>query len=211
MYDLMVVGGGPAALAAAFYAQSKRLNAAIIYDELGGKTTWQHNRINDEEVNDLPGNEILAAELHRPVGQEGATQRIQPDPCSGSQEEDAAEERHGSEAVTVQTESVGFLGWASFSPAHNDPGCKENRDGERSHRDDRIHFSDVAATRVVRRVVPNERTEVACRSDFDVYRDWNSQTCHMVPRRHVAGGIDQCSTSDLQLAAIDDRRVGNRH
>ncbi|MBA3470834.1 MAG: NAD(P)/FAD-dependent oxidoreductase [Herpetosiphonaceae bacterium] len=59
MYDLMIVGGGPAALAAAFYAQSKRLNAVIIYDELGGKTAWQHNRSNHEEVNQLPGNEVV--------------------------------------------------------------------------------------------------------------------------------------------------------
>jgi thioredoxin reductase (NADPH) len=65
MYDLLIVGGGPAALAAAFYAQSKRLNAAIIYDELGGKTAWQHNRVNYEEVNQLPGNEVVEQLIKR--------------------------------------------------------------------------------------------------------------------------------------------------
>lgn len=40
MYDLIVLGGGPAGLAAAMFAASKRLNYKIVCGEVGGKIGW---------------------------------------------------------------------------------------------------------------------------------------------------------------------------
>lgn len=40
MYDLIVLGGGPAGLTAAVYAVRKRLDMLIISPDLGGKTGW---------------------------------------------------------------------------------------------------------------------------------------------------------------------------
>jgi NADH-dependent peroxiredoxin subunit F len=41
MYDLIVVGGGPAGLTAAVYALRKRLNVLLISKDLGGKTNYR--------------------------------------------------------------------------------------------------------------------------------------------------------------------------
>lgn len=40
MYDLIVVGGGPAGLTATIYAIRKRLNVLMVARDLGGKTQW---------------------------------------------------------------------------------------------------------------------------------------------------------------------------
>jgi alkyl hydroperoxide reductase subunit F len=40
MYDLVILGGGAAALSAATYTASKELNFAMLYDEFGGKVGW---------------------------------------------------------------------------------------------------------------------------------------------------------------------------
>jgi NADH-dependent peroxiredoxin subunit F len=40
MYDLIVVGGGPAGLTAAIYALRKRLNVLLVSKDLGGKTQY---------------------------------------------------------------------------------------------------------------------------------------------------------------------------
>jgi alkyl hydroperoxide reductase subunit F len=40
MYDLVVVGGGPAGLTAAIYAIRKRLNVFVVSQDLGGKTNY---------------------------------------------------------------------------------------------------------------------------------------------------------------------------
>ncbi len=58
MYDFMILGGGPAGLAAAVYAIRKRLNVILVGDNLGGKTGWhldvpwleQHHVITGEEI-----------------------------------------------------------------------------------------------------------------------------------------------------------------
>ncbi len=45
MHDLIIIGGGPAALSAAVYALGKHLNVLVIYENLGGKAgTQQHLR-----------------------------------------------------------------------------------------------------------------------------------------------------------------------
>src|SRR5512146_2431979 len=58
MYDLVIIGGGPAGLTAAVYALRKRLNMLLISKDLGGKTNYRmqlpdvdhHLVINGEEI-----------------------------------------------------------------------------------------------------------------------------------------------------------------
>lgn len=40
MYDLIIIGGGPAGLTAAVYALNKRLETLVISEDLGGKTSY---------------------------------------------------------------------------------------------------------------------------------------------------------------------------
>ena len=48
MYDLIVVGGGPAGLTATIYAIRKRLEVLLISEDLGGKTNY-HLELPDQE------------------------------------------------------------------------------------------------------------------------------------------------------------------
>ena len=41
MYDLIILGGGPAGLTATIYALRKRLNTLLITRDLGGKTKYR--------------------------------------------------------------------------------------------------------------------------------------------------------------------------
>ena len=41
MYDLIIIGGGPAGLTAAVYAIRKRLNVLLVSNDLGGKTNYR--------------------------------------------------------------------------------------------------------------------------------------------------------------------------
>ena len=66
MYDLIIIGGGPAGLTAAIYALRKRLNMLLISKDLGGMTNYRlqlpdvdhHLVINGEEVINRFVNEI---------------------------------------------------------------------------------------------------------------------------------------------------------
>src|SRR5438270_9034 len=49
MYDLIVIGGGPAGLTSTIYAVRKRLNVLLVAKDLGGKTNY-HPPINFEEA-----------------------------------------------------------------------------------------------------------------------------------------------------------------
>ena len=49
MYDLIVVGGGPAGLTAAIYAIRKRLDVLLVSEDLGGKTNY-HLELPDQET-----------------------------------------------------------------------------------------------------------------------------------------------------------------
>jgi alkyl hydroperoxide reductase subunit F len=40
MYELMVIGGGPAGLAASVYAARKRLNTLLVSSDIGGQVNW---------------------------------------------------------------------------------------------------------------------------------------------------------------------------
>lgn len=53
MYDLIIVGGGPAGLTAAIYAIRKRLNVLLVSKDLGGKTNYHL------ELPDLEGHWVI--------------------------------------------------------------------------------------------------------------------------------------------------------
>jgi len=40
MYELMIVGGGPAGLAASVYAARKKLEALLVSADIGGQVNW---------------------------------------------------------------------------------------------------------------------------------------------------------------------------
>ena len=73
MYDLIILGGGPAGLTAAIYALRRRLNVLLISRDLGGKTNYRlqlpnishHLVINGEETVSRFANEIEYLEFAR--------------------------------------------------------------------------------------------------------------------------------------------------
>lgn len=73
MYDLIILGGGPAGLTATVYALRKRLNVLLITRDLGGKTNYRlqlpfvekHLVITGEEVVSRFANEIDYLEFSR--------------------------------------------------------------------------------------------------------------------------------------------------
>lgn len=75
MYDLIIIGGGPAGLTAAVYAIRKRLNVLLISMDLGGKTNFRlqlpevekHLVINGEETVNRFVNEIRYLDFTRVI------------------------------------------------------------------------------------------------------------------------------------------------
>ncbi|MGB9669184.1 MAG: NAD(P)/FAD-dependent oxidoreductase [Anaerolineales bacterium] len=59
MYDLIIVGGGPAGLTAMIYAIRKRLNALLVSKDLGGKTMWRLELPWVEEYQVIKGLEVV--------------------------------------------------------------------------------------------------------------------------------------------------------
>ncbi len=61
MYDLIILGGGPAGLTAAVYAIRKRLDVLLVSPDLGGKTGW-HMRLPDnlERFQVITGDEVVS-------------------------------------------------------------------------------------------------------------------------------------------------------
>ncbi len=59
MYDLIVVGGGPAGLTATMYAIRKRLNVLLVSKDLGGKTNFRLELPGVEEYQVIRGLEIV--------------------------------------------------------------------------------------------------------------------------------------------------------
>jgi thioredoxin reductase len=59
MYDLIIVGGGPAGLTAAIYAIRKRLNLLLVSKDLGGKTNYHLALPWIEEYQTIRGLEVV--------------------------------------------------------------------------------------------------------------------------------------------------------
>ncbi|HLF28735.1 MAG TPA: NAD(P)/FAD-dependent oxidoreductase [Anaerolineae bacterium] len=59
MYDLIIIGGGPAGLTAAIYAIRKRLETLLISKDLGGKTNFTLELPDVELHNVISGQEII--------------------------------------------------------------------------------------------------------------------------------------------------------
>ncbi len=84
MYDLIILGGGPAGLTATVYALRKRLNVLLITRDLGGKTNYRlqlpfvekHLVITGEEVVSRFANEIEYLEFARVYDKAEKVERI---------------------------------------------------------------------------------------------------------------------------------------
>ncbi len=84
MYDLIIIGGGPAGLTAAVYAVRKRLNVLLISKDLGGKTNYHlqlpdvehHLVIRGEEVVSRFVNEIEYLEFARELDKVEAVEAV---------------------------------------------------------------------------------------------------------------------------------------
>jgi alkyl hydroperoxide reductase subunit F len=59
MYDLIIIGGGPAGLTAAIYAIRKRLNVLLLSKDLGGKTNYRLSLPWIEDYQVIKGLEIV--------------------------------------------------------------------------------------------------------------------------------------------------------
>ena len=59
MYDLIIIGGGPAGLTAAIYAIRKRLNILLISEDLGGKTNYHLDLPGVESYQIIRGVEVV--------------------------------------------------------------------------------------------------------------------------------------------------------
>src|SRR6476659_10841636 len=59
MYDLVVMGGGPAGLTATIYAVRKRLNVLLLTKDLGGKTNYQLNNTFAHDYHGVRGAEVV--------------------------------------------------------------------------------------------------------------------------------------------------------
>jgi alkyl hydroperoxide reductase subunit F len=59
MYDLIIIGGGPAGLTAAIYAIRKRLNVLLVSKDLGGKTNYRLSLPWMEDYQVIKGLEVV--------------------------------------------------------------------------------------------------------------------------------------------------------
>lgn len=59
MYDLIIIGGGPAGLTAAIYAIRKRLNVLLVSPDLGGKTNFHLELPDEDQFQVIRGAEVV--------------------------------------------------------------------------------------------------------------------------------------------------------
>ncbi len=59
MYDMIVIGGGPAALSAMYYAHSKRLKVVMLCESVGGKVDWVQRHAAVDDQLPVPGTELV--------------------------------------------------------------------------------------------------------------------------------------------------------
>jgi thioredoxin reductase len=121
MYDLIILGGGPAGLTATVYALRKRLNALLITRDLGGKTNYRlqlpfvekHLVITGEEVVNRFANEVDYLEFARVFDKAEKVEKVK----KGFQVTTKGGEQYQAKALIVATGALGRL--------MNVPGEKE--------------------------------------------------------------------------------------
>ncbi len=77
MYDLMIIGGGPAGLTASVYAARKRLNALLVSGDIGGQVNWTLGIENYMGYQFIEGPELID-KFHSQVSQFPIDQKIGP-------------------------------------------------------------------------------------------------------------------------------------
>ncbi|MFP4549858.1 MAG: NAD(P)/FAD-dependent oxidoreductase [Spirochaetales bacterium] len=65
MYDLIIVGGGPAGLAAAIFATRKRLNYLLVSEDLGGKSNYRVYLPEADETQLIHAGELVTEDRSR--------------------------------------------------------------------------------------------------------------------------------------------------
>ncbi len=75
MYDLMIIGGGPAGLTASVYAARKRLNTLLVSGDIGGQVNWTSGIENYMGYQFVEGSELID-KFHSQVSQFPIDQKI---------------------------------------------------------------------------------------------------------------------------------------
>jgi alkyl hydroperoxide reductase subunit F len=75
MYEVVIIGGGPAGMAAAVYAARKLLNTLLIADDIGGQVMWT-NKVENYPGYQLIEGDALIAKFEEQVKQFPVAQKI---------------------------------------------------------------------------------------------------------------------------------------
>ena len=108
MYDLIIIGGGPAGMTAAVYAARKRINALLLSKDLGGQPLWTAGIENYMGYQLIEGPELML-KFEEQVKQFPLEQKIGPEAVAMSRTDAGFEvrtgdgESHQAKAVIVAT------------------------------------------------------------------------------------------------------------